>query len=53
MENTLPNMEKVDESYKVPNLEKGIAVLEYISFRSAGETFQDIKSALDISQNTD
>ena len=23
-------MEKVDESYKVPNLEKGIAVLEYL-----------------------
>ena len=52
MENTLPNMEKVDESYKVPNLEKGIAVLEYLSLRSAGETLQDIKSALDISQTT-
>ena len=49
MENTLPNMEKVDENYKVPNLEKGIAVLEYLSLRSAGETLQDIKSALDIS----
>ena len=45
-------MEKVDESYKVPNLEKGIAVLEYLSLRSAGETLQDIKSALDISQTT-
>ena len=52
MENTLPNMEKVDENYKVPNLEKGIAVLEYLSLRSAGETLQDIKSALDISQTT-
>lgn len=30
-------MEKVDESYKVPNLEKGIAVLEYLSLRSAGK----------------
>ena len=37
MENTLPNMEKVDENYKVPNLEKGIAVLEYLSLRSAGK----------------
>lgn len=45
-------MEKVDENYKVPNLEKGIAVLEYLSLRSAGETLQDIKSALDISQTT-
>ena len=34
------------------NLEKGIAVLEYLSLRSAGETLQDIKSALDISQTT-
>lgn len=45
-------MEKIDENYKVPNLEKGIAVLEYLSLRSAGETLQDIKSALDISQTT-
>ena len=45
-------MEKVEENYKVPNLEKGIAVLEYLSLRSAGETLQDIKSALDISQTT-
>lgn len=45
-------MEKVDESYKVPNLEKGIAVLEYLSLRSNGETLQDIKSALEISQTT-
>lgn len=52
MENTLPNMEKMDENYKVPNLEKGIAVLEYLSLRSVGETLQDIKSALDISQTT-
>lgn len=52
MENTLPNMEKIDENYKVPNLEKGLAVLEYLSLRSAGETLQDIKSALDISQTT-
>lgn len=52
MESILPNMEKADESYKVPNLEKGIAVLEYLSLHPAGETLQDIKSALDISQTT-
>lgn len=52
MENTLPNMEKNEENYKVPNLEKGIAVLEYLSLRSAGETLQEIKSALGISQTT-
>lgn len=48
----MSNMEKVDESYKVPNLEKGIAVLEYLSSRQEGETLQAIKSALTISQTT-
>ena len=52
MENVLSNMEKAEESYKVPNLEKGIAVLEHLSMRSSGETLQDIKSALDLSQTT-
>lgn len=45
-------MEKADENYKVPNLEKDIAVLEHLSLQSAGETLQDIESALDISQAT-
>lgn len=45
-------MEKGEEHYKVPNLEKGIAVLEYLSFHSSGETLQVIKAALDISQTT-
>ena len=36
----------------MPNLEKGIAVLEYLSLRSQGETLQDIKNKLDISQTT-
>lgn len=40
------------EHYKVPNLEKGIAVLEYLSCRSGGETLQIIKADLDISQTT-
>lgn len=31
MESVIPNMEKGEENYKVPNLEKGIAVLEYLS----------------------
>lgn len=43
MEKLLPNMEKVEENYKVPNLEKGIAVLEYLSLRSAGGDFARYK----------
>ncbi len=45
-------MEKADENYKVPNLEKGIAVLEYLSLHSSGKTLQEIKADLDISQTT-
>lgn len=45
-------MEKQEENYKVPNLEKGIAILEYLSLRPGGETLQDIKADLDISQTT-
>lgn len=52
MENLLSNMEKAEENYKVPNLEKGLAVLEYLSLRPEGKTLQDIKLALDISQTT-
>lgn len=52
METSLPNVEKTDDNYKVPNLEKGIAVLEYLSLRPEGKSLQDIKTALDISQTT-
>lgn len=52
MENTIPNMEKTDDGYKVPNLEKGIAVMEYLSYQPLGESLQDIKVALKISQTT-
>lgn len=45
-------MEKNEENYKVPNLEKGIAVLEYLSTYPEGKSLQEIKSALDISQTT-
>ena len=38
MESVIPNMEKAEENYKVPNLEKGIAVLEYLSLHTQGET---------------
>ena len=34
MENTEQSLEKTDDNYKVPNLEKGIAVIEYLSSRS-------------------
>ncbi len=46
MENTEQSLEKADDNYKVPNLEKGIAVIEYLSSRSEGETLQEIKQAL-------
>lgn len=51
MESILPNMEK-EENYKVPNLEKGIAVIEHLSMYPAGQTLQEIKGMLDISQTT-
>mgnify|MGYP000747874017 CR=1 FL=1 len=46
MESVIPNMEKAEENYKVPNLEKGIAVLEYLSLHTQGETLQDISPPL-------
>ena len=52
MEKVKENMEKAEENYKVPNLEKGIAVLEYLSLYTMGKTLQEIKSELDISQTT-
>lgn len=52
MESTSSNMEKSEDGYKVPNLEKGIAVLECLSLNSQGKTLQDIKSDLSISQTT-
>lgn len=45
-------MEKEDSNYRVPNLEKGISILEYLSLRKGGETLQNIKNDLDISQTT-
>ena len=33
MESAHPNMEKGEDNYKVPNLEKGIAVLEYLKIK--------------------
>lgn len=45
-------MEKTEENYKVPNLEKGIAVQKYLSLHPHGETLQAVKSKLDIFQTT-
>ena len=42
----------VEEQYKVPNLEKGLAVLELLSYTRNGMTLQEIKVELDISQTT-
>ena len=52
MESVIPNMEKAEENYKVPNLEKGIAVLEYLSLHTQGETLQDIKSIMKTQKGT-
>lgn len=52
MENKIPNTEKTNDAYKVPNLEKGLSVIEYLSLHSKGKTLQEIKTDLDISQTT-
>lgn len=52
MESVSSNIEKPEENYKVPNLEKGIAVLEYLSLNNQGKTLQEIKVDLSISQTT-
>ena len=51
MESGIPNMEK-EENYKVPNLEKGLAVMEHLSMHPAGQTLQEIKGAVVVSQTT-
>lgn len=51
MKNKLPNMEKTD-NYKVPNLEKGLAILDYLSLNAQGKILQEIKEDLNISQTT-
>lgn len=52
MENIRSDMESRDANYKVPNLEKGLAVLDYLSYSYKGKTLQEIKIGLDISQTT-
>lgn len=42
----------VEEQYKMPNLEKGLAVLELLSYSHVGMTLQEIKIELEISQTT-
>jgi DNA-binding IclR family transcriptional regulator len=51
-ENGVSDMEKDEDNYKVPNLEKGISVLEYLSLKKKGDTLQNIKRELDLSQTT-
>lgn len=45
-------MDNQDINYNVPILEKSLAVLEYLSMHTNGETLQNIKNELDISQTT-
>ena len=51
MESVIPNMEKAEENYKVPNLEKGSLYLVLVTSTRVG-CFRISKSALDISQTT-
>lgn len=43
---------EINDVYKVPNLEKGIAILELLSWNFAGLTLQDIRVETDISQTS-
>lgn len=52
MENLQSNMKNSKMNYTVPNLEKGLAVLDYLSLDVRGKTLQEIKEDLDISQTT-
>ena len=42
----------MEKDYNVPNLEKGIMILEYLSVKPMGDTLQGIKLNIDISQTT-
>ncbi|MDR3060721.1 MAG: IclR family transcriptional regulator [Dysgonamonadaceae bacterium] len=44
--------EELDDSYKVPNLEKGILILELLAYANRGMTLQEIKNEAGSSQTT-
>ncbi len=52
MENIVSNMEIKDVNYKVPSLERGLDILEFLSVRKGGVSLQEIKRELDLSQTT-
>lgn len=43
---------EINDVYKVPNLEKGIAILELLSWHTSGLPLQDIRVKTDISQTS-
>lgn len=45
-------MDKQEEKYRVPNLEKGLTVLDYLSRSGKGKTLQELKEDLELSQTT-
>lgn len=45
-------MERSITNYKVPNLEKGLAILDVLSLNLNGKTLKEIKNGLDIPQTT-
>lgn len=46
------NMKNQPVNYNVPNLEKGLTILDYLSLSGDGKTLQEIKDDLGISQTT-
>lgn len=53
MENIFLNVDNTkDYKYRMPNLEKGLAVLECLSYSNKGKTLQEIKEELSLSQTT-
>lgn len=45
-------MENQEFSYRVPILEKGLSIMEYLSLHPEGATLQDVKHDLELSQTT-
>lgn len=45
-------LKKATDNYRVPNLEKGLAILEYLSVNNKGKSLQEIRVDMKISQTT-
>lgn len=52
VKNRLLYMKNTEINYNVPNLEKGLAIIDYLALNNKGKSLQEIKEDLDISQTT-